>query len=143
MRPLREIIALGETQLLAVEQTLSAYDAAERMRDADASAAVVCEGDQVRGIITEHDFLERIVCADRPARDTPVTRVMSTPVIGVDVATSFAVAAELMARRNIRHLVVRDGKPVGIITARDMLLVELAERRRYIDDLEHYLYRYR
>ncbi|MCA9667585.1 MAG: CBS domain-containing protein [Myxococcales bacterium] len=144
MRPLREVFEVGEPRLFSVAHTSSVLDVARAMNEAGASAAIVMEGGLVRGIVTEHDMLERVVCPGIPAADTPVTRVMTAPVIGVDLDAPFAAVAELMSRRSIRHILVRDHeKPIAVVTARDLLVAELAERRRYIDDLEHYLYRYR
>jgi CBS domain-containing protein len=58
----------------------------------------------------------------RPAQDTLVRAVMSSPLLSIDSASSAHEASEKMAEYGIRHLAVSDeGQIVGIISVRDLL----------------------
>ena len=68
--------------------------------------------------------------------DPLLTSVMSRDVVAIDAEARLPTALHLMATTGVRHLpVVEDGKPVGIVCARDALDPELEdficeERRR-------------
>jgi signal-transduction protein with cAMP-binding, CBS, and nucleotidyltransferase domain len=82
------------------------------------------EGDPI-GILTETDLVRRVIAADLHPWATRVEAVMTPSVVTVDEERSVADAADLMASRAIRHLAVtRDGRVVGMLSARDLLGIE-------------------
>lgn len=102
----------------------SLTDAATRMRDYGVGSLVVMEGEDMVGVITERDLLAATADGLAP-RVTPVSAYMAEGPVVAEPAMEAAEAAALMVGHEIRHLpVVRRGKPIGMISARDLLMIE-------------------
>jgi signal-transduction protein with cAMP-binding, CBS, and nucleotidyltransferase domain len=88
------------------------------------SVVVTDQRDKV-GIVTERDVL-RCFCDDVQAADRPVEAIMSRPLITVDTSTSIGEAADRMAAKKVRRLLVtRDGSICGLVTERDLMRATL------------------
>jgi CBS domain-containing protein len=103
--------------------------AAARMRDHGIGALAIVDGaDRLLGIVTERDLL-RAMADGRPPRTTPVEWYASLAPVTVEPDADCATAARLMVRHEIRHVpVTRGGRVVGMLSARDLLLVEAWRR---------------
>lgn len=105
--------------LVSVPADASVAAAARAMRDAREDAALVA-GDPP-GIVTDHDFQTRVLAEDL-GPDTPVSRVMSTPVKTLPADTPLHGALLFMLEERVHHLpVTGDDGIMGIVTARDLL----------------------
>jgi CBS domain-containing protein len=72
------------------------------------------------GILTRHDLLERVVLP-AIALDTPVSAVMSQPLLTLSPANTAMDAALLMTRHGLRHVpVVNEGRVTGMLSERDL-----------------------
>jgi|SRR5579863_4467867 len=81
------------------------------------------------GIITESDLVRKGI-SQSVSPETPVEKLMSRPIVEVDIDRSPIEANHLMHLNAIRHLAVtRDGKTVGMISVRDLV--------RYFSRQEH------
>lgn len=120
-----------QPEVLGTFRDESLADAAQRMRDHDVGALVVLDdGDAMTGFVTERDIL-RSVAEGLAPRTTPVSAVMSVGPLEVTPDTDSEEAARLMVQGGMRHLpVVRQGVPVGMVSARDLLLLEAWPRLR-------------
>jgi CBS domain-containing protein len=73
------------------------------------------------GIVTERDFVRRVVAKKLPL-DTKVSEIMSKSLITVDSDASLKEAARLMSSNKIRRLpVVKQNRLVGIVVAADFV----------------------
>ncbi len=95
--------------------------AAKTMMDKRISSVLVVAGGKLRGIVTDRDLRSRVIAAGL-SYDRPISDIMTADPFTAD-ASSYGFEALLsMARRHIHHLpVMDDGKPVGMITATDLL----------------------
>jgi CBS domain-containing protein len=120
-RPMRvrEVMSEG---VIAAHSMESLADIAVRMRDHAVGAIAIMEGEGLKGIITERDLMRatadglspRVTTADAYMTQDPLT-------IGPDDAANEA--ASRMVERCIRHLpVMKDGRVIGVVSARDLLL---------------------
>lgn len=110
-----------KNSILSISSSVSAYDAAKMMEDANVGALVVMENNHPVGIITDRDFAIKVVAHAFP-RDTPVRRIMSHPITSIGPHATLWVAAELMTSCKLRKLpVIDDDKVIGIITATDLI----------------------
>lgn len=109
--------------LVSVSAETSIRDAAARMATEGIGSCLVVNADGLCGIITEQDLARRVVAGGIDAQTTPVSGVMSSPVITTGPGGSVGDAADLMVAHQVRRVVVQDedGLPVGIVTARDVL----------------------
>ena len=119
-----QVKEIAKKPVVTIEGGRSAEDAAKLMVENNIGSIIVTENNKPVGIVTERDFLKKITAKGLKASDVSVRDIMSAPLITVDAKTTIAEAADLMARRKIRRLVVTENDEIyGIITQRD--LVEL------------------
>ena len=108
------------------------------------SLFVVDDEGRAIGAVTDRDFAKKVV-ADGVSVELPVTTIMSTPVIAVESSARIFEALLAMLGRNIHHiLVTEEGKPRGVLTSHDLMLLQgksplsLArhlEQQQTLDDL--------
>jgi CBS domain-containing protein len=96
-------------------------DAARIMRDSDIGDAVVMEGGQVTGIVTDRDIVVRGVAEGIDAQSASVSDVCTTGVETIEPDASVDEALSRMREKDIRRLpVAKHGRPVGIISLGDL-----------------------
>ncbi|HWS74784.1 MAG TPA: DUF294 nucleotidyltransferase-like domain-containing protein [Quisquiliibacterium sp.] len=99
---------------------------------ADARAGTA---EEIAGIFTRQDVIGRVVLPGLPL-DTPIARVMTSPVLALDAGDTVADAMLLMAERTIRHVpVTRQGRLVGIVTERDLFVLQRRSLRQIGDSI--------
>ena len=106
--------------VLSLHSTVPASDAAKLLEDSKTSAIVVLENQIPVGMVTNRDLMIKIVAHSYPL-DTPIRRVMSTPLISITPYTDIDEALDLMISRKIRKLpVISNDEVVGIIVASEI-----------------------
>jgi CBS domain-containing protein len=96
-------------------------DAARIMRDSDIGDAVVMDGGQVTGIVTDRDIVVRGVAEGIDAQSASVSDVCTTGVETIEPEASVDEALSRMREKDIRRLpVAKNGRPVGIISLGDL-----------------------
>jgi CBS domain-containing protein len=115
-------------KVVAVPPRTSIAKAAALMRARRVGAVLVVENDLLAGIVTEHDIVSRVIAAGRDAAAVRVEDVMTPGPLTIGPGSTLGHALVVMHQRGIRHLpVVHDGRPVGIVCARDALDPELED----------------
>ncbi len=95
--------------------------AAQLMEQNHIAAVLVVEGEKLVGIITERDLTTKVLAKDLDADQTLIADVMTANPDTLEPSESPTNALELMSVRGYRHLpVIEDGKPVGIVSIRDL-----------------------
>ena len=116
-----EVKQIMNSSVVSVNSSVTATDVAKMMEDTGVGAVVVLENNVPVGIATDRDFAIKIAAHSYPI-DTPVRRIMSSPLISIDPDSDLWVASDLMSTRNVRKLpVIDDDKVVGIITSSDLV----------------------
>jgi CBS domain-containing protein len=111
----RKIASVGADTMLK--------DAAVRMVEEQVGAVLVERGGEFVGILSETDIVRRAVAVGIPVESCPVEKVMSSPLITIDIEQNVSQANEIMSISKIRHLVVTErGEVAGIISVRDLVL---------------------
>ncbi|RDD62021.1 cyclic nucleotide-binding/CBS domain-containing protein [Ferruginivarius sediminum] len=125
-RHLREIIAGGK--LVSVDGNTTVVEAARVMTQSRIGALVVMHGNNIEGIFSERDVVNRVVARGLDPKSTSVYDVMTTPVITAGPETKAIDALRTMQESGFRHLpVCDDGHPLGVVSLRDFLGAEMAE----------------
>jgi CBS domain-containing protein len=134
--------ALMKRQPVSVAPEASVAEAARSMREAGVGSVLVVEAGRLAAIFTERDLATRVVAEGRSPERTQVGEVATRSVVTVPAGTSLRQCAELLRGRGVRHLpVLQEGKPVGVLSARDFFeavaggLEEWIERARYDEKL--------
>jgi CBS domain-containing protein len=108
---------------LVVPTTATLQEALQGMMGPGVGAMlVVDDAGKLVGILTERDLLTKVAGFHPEFANLPVQRFMTADPEAVSVTDSLAFALHKMDIGGYRHLpVVKDGKPVGVISVRDML----------------------
>jgi CBS domain-containing protein len=108
--------------VVATHPNESLADIAVRIRDQGLGAVAIMEGEDLRVIITERDP-SRATADGLSPRVTPASAYMTSHPYTIDVDEEASEAASTMASRGIRHLpVTEEGRVIGVVSARDLLL---------------------
>lgn len=92
------------------------------------------------GIFTERDLLQRVVVPGLDPKTTLLGDVMTKDVIVVNSDTSRNEVLQIMDTKHIRHVPVSDGvQLLGVISLRDVLRFENAEKDFEIEQLKQYI----
>jgi CBS domain-containing protein len=114
----------------------SAGDAARQMQRARIGSVLVST--EPPGIVTDRDLRGRVL-ASGLGPETPVTAIMTRPIMTIDSDRLAFSALRLMVEENIHHLpVVEEGRIVGVISSTDLLFHQTNNPvylRRIIDGL--------
>jgi len=107
--------------LISVNLTTNAFQIANMMNLAEIGAILVKENEAHVSIITDRDFATKIAANNLPL-DTPVEKIMSSPLITINYREPISVAAKMMSHKKVRKLAVAEkGKIVGLITSTDLV----------------------
>jgi CBS domain-containing protein len=102
--------------------------------DAEGSAVLA-------GIFTERDLMTRVVAARLDASAVPVSAVMTANPVSVAPGETVDNCMRVMKQNNCRHLPVVDGrKLLAMISLRDLLEIEIAERAGEADMMRSYIH---
>jgi CBS domain-containing protein len=109
--------------VISIDSSMTVKDAAAMMEDTNVGSIVITDGNTPVGILTERDFVNRVVGKDK-ASDTPLSEVMTQPITVVEPDETVWNVAEVMRTKNIHKVPVQDGnKLVGIFTATDLVRI--------------------
>ncbi len=95
---------------------------------------------EVVGVVSERDYARKMVLKGRSSIGTPISAIMSAPVVSVDSKQSVDTCMNLMTDRHLRHLpVVEDGQLLGLLSIGDLVKAAIAEQAELIQQLEQYI----
>ncbi len=85
-------------------------------------SAVVVTDDEVVGIITDRDILDKVVAKGRDPKTVKVSEIMTKNPVTIEDDYDISDAIDKMMDKGIRRLLVtRLGRPIGFVTAADLL----------------------
>ena len=107
--------------VITISKEKTCLDAATLLQEKDISFLVVTEGQNPVGIISEADFVRKLVVKNMVASEVPISDIMSHKFRWVEPTTSIEDAVQKMLNNNIRRLLVLESeKLVGVITQTDL-----------------------
>ena len=113
---------LVNRSIVTIDHTATLKEAAQLMRDKQIGSLLVVEDSKIVGIISETDVTRRAVAESLLPDRVTVKKIMSSPVITLDIQSTPEMANDLMRDKGIRHLAVTEGgKIIGITSVRDLL----------------------
>lgn len=122
MVPVKSFMVPKE-KFVTVDRDMDARSAAALMRDRNIGSLFVSRGNEIIGILTDTDMVRRVVAVGLDASKTPVEQIMSAPILTIEENRTLLDANDMMASSHLRHLgVARDGKLVGMISVRDLVV---------------------
>lgn len=105
-----------------IEETASVFDAARLMADKKIGALIILEKDAPKAIVTERDFLTKVLARGLDYKGIQVKEVMTDNLVCVEWDTPLLEIGRKMSKNRFRHVVVlKSARIMGIITATDMV----------------------
>ncbi len=124
---------------MEIEDDLTVAEASRKMVERRRGYAIVNHEDRPVGMLTEWDFLEKLVAPGKDPSSITVSVIMTSPLVVTDKETPTEEVVELMVQKGIRRLVVTDaGRVVGVITSRDILSIF----KKYVDEISSIVARF-
>ena len=118
----KDVEEIMSRDVAGIQSKATIVEAAEVMTSRKISCIVVLEGDEVVGVVTERDLLERVVALQKDPGQIKMEEVMSSPAATVSPDYSVFSSSRIMEKMNIRRLVItEDNRPCGIISQTDIL----------------------
>lgn len=106
--------------VISIDSSLTVKDAAKMMSDSGVGCIVVMEKNSTVGILTERDFVRKIIAHEK-SLSTQVKDIMSSPLITINPDETVWELAQLMKVKRIHKVPVVDkGKLIGIATSTDL-----------------------
>lgn len=121
------------------------YDAVKSMTQHNVGALVVVkpgEEKSIAGIITERDYLRKIIVQGRSSKSTKVGDIMTeeNKLITVTPDTKVLRAMQLMTDNRIRHIPVIDDKGmIGMVSIGDVVRAVVSEHREELNRLNAFI----
>lgn len=131
----QSLSALPEKNVLCMPETVGLHDALAAMHERQVGSVLLTDARaHLCGILTREDVIGRAVLPQL-APETPVSQVMSHPVVSIDSTQTLEDAAVLMSQHGIRHLpVLRGERVVNLVSERDLFSLQ-RQSPRHVDAL--------
>jgi signal-transduction protein with cAMP-binding, CBS, and nucleotidyltransferase domain len=140
MRLVKHLLEGKNGAIFAIEPEKPVLDAIRLMADKYVGALLVMRGDELIGIVSERDYARKVILKGRSSADTPVSEIMTAPVISVAPGDSAHRCMRLMTERRIRHLPVVEGaKVVGMLSIGDLVKAVIDEQAAELEQLQRYI----
>ncbi|XP_073054681.1 CBS domain-containing protein CBSX3, mitochondrial-like [Primulina eburnea] len=121
------------------------YDAVKSMTQHNVGALLVVKsGEQksIAGIVTERDYLRKMIVQGRSSKTTKVGDIMTeeNKLITVTPDTKVLKAMELMTNNRIRHIpVVNESGMIGMVSIGDVVRAVVGEHRDELNRLNEFI----
>jgi CBS domain-containing protein len=113
---------LMHRDVVCADPGASLRELAEIMYNDEVGSVVITEAGCVVGIVTQRDIVVAFANGEDPD-SVPAADVMSEEPMCADIADSVRFTAERLAQAGVLHMpVLQDGRPVGMVSGRDLLM---------------------
>lgn len=128
------------SEVWTIAPSATVYAAVELMVAKGIGAVVVVESERLVGILTERDYLRKVVVRGKSSRELRVEEIMTSPVLCVRPERTVDECMALMTKRHIRHLPVVDASGViGLVSIGDVVKAVIADKDIMIDAFERFI----
>ena len=135
MTPLQRVREVMSEHIATIDEGTTVTEAARTMAARNVSCVVATRFDEPVGILTQKDILVRVILLQRNPVSTPVSEVMSAPILPIPPDHPVFAASRAMDKMRVHRLVVSDAGHVrGIVSQTDILRAieqRLAEEEEY------------
>ncbi len=141
MAKISDVLRDKGNQVYTIERTATVYEAIKLMADQNVGGLVVLDEGRLVGIITERDYLRKVILQGKASNTTRVDEIMSEKVVVATPEQSVEECMAVMAEKRCRHLPVMDGgRLVGVVSILDLTRQMTREQQTTIKYLQDYIY---
>lgn len=123
VRHVGDILQEKSEELVWIGPLESVFDALKLMNEKDVGSVVVQIDGYLVGILSERDYVRKVILDIHASKKTKVSEVMTRDVVTVTRDDTIVHCIALTHKHHVRHLpVVEEGKAIGMISLRDLFL---------------------
>jgi CBS domain-containing protein len=138
MERIRELIK--EREVYFVDPGRTVLDTVRYMVARNIGAVAVVKDDNLVGIFTERDLMKRVVSHGLDVAQITVRHVMTPDPKTVSLDDRITDCMRMMKENNFRHVPICDGKKLrGLLSIRDLILHDLAEKHGEVEAMRAYI----
>ena len=106
-----------------VDGSTTVLEVAKKLAANDYGSVPICDGDKLKGMITDRDIVVKVLAEGKDPASTKVIDLVQGEVVTIGADDSVEEAARTMAKHQVRRLPVIDGtKLVGMLAQADLAL---------------------
>jgi len=121
---------LAESTFLSLPPDTNALEAAKTMKEKRQGYVIVSVDNKPEGIVTEWDYLSKIVADGRDPSKVTLRDLMTEELISIPASDGLESVARTMTEKGVRRvLVLQNDRVIGVITSRTIL----ARLEEYVD----------
>lgn len=139
MKTISEIVR--ERPFFSVERTQTVAETVKYMAEKNIGAVPVLNNNRLVGVFSERDVIRRVMATNRDPKTLPVGDVMTTKIVVAQADEGYESCLSKMKQAHCRHLpIVKGDQLLGIVSLRDLLMIDLDEKERNLEYLQSYIY---
>ena len=124
----------------SIQADQTVYEAVIQMDAQNVGGLIVKDGEKVVGIITERDYLRKVMLRDRSSKATSVETIMTRDLVSITPDHTVEEAMRLLTEKRCRHLpVFKDGQLDGIVSIGDLVKAIITGQEFEIQVLRDYI----
>jgi CBS domain-containing protein len=132
---------LKNREVFTVQRSQSVLEAAQFMAEKSFGAVAVLDGDRLVGIFSERDLMKRVVAKGLDPNQVKIEQVMTSNLVTANPNETYEACLAKMQAHSIRHLVIAsDDRLVGVISLRDLMMIDIKEKSAAIEMMNAYLH---
>lgn len=140
MKNVNSVLQGKAAQVYSLSAGASVLEAIRMMAEHHIGSVMVMENGRLQGIVTERDYARKVILLGRSSSETPLSDIMSSPVLTVKPTDTVTYCMTLMTDRKIRHLPVLDGDDLlGLISIGDLVKAVIEQQQEEISQLQSYI----
>ena len=141
MATLSEVLEAKGSNVFTADISDSALETLKKMAAQSIGSAIVMDGEKIAGIMSERDFIRKVVTAGGDQSTVKMGEIMSSRLFFGKPDSTVEECMQMMTTERIRHLPVIDGeKLVGLVSIGDVVKFKLTEQEAAIRDYQKYIY---
>ena len=140
MHSIRDILREKGATVRSIDPEITVFDALKLMADYGIGALLVVQNGKPVGLFSERDYARKLALRGLRSRETPVSAVMSSPVLTISPDASVQEGMQVMTAKFVRHLPVIDRTGViGMVSIGDLVKAVIEDQQQLIEQLESYI----
>jgi len=139
MKTIGELVS--DRPLYSIPPSYTVEEAARYMTEKNVGAVPVVDRVRLVGIFSERDIITRIIAKGIDPKSAKVSDVMTSKIVVASADETPESCLQKMQQAHCRHLPIVSGDQLlGMVSVRDLLMLDLDEKERNIEYLQSYIY---
>ncbi len=137
---IRNLLDRKGHDVYSIQADQTVYEAITQMDARNVGSLIVKEGEEVVGIVTERDYMRKVILRHLSSKETAVEKIMTRNLVSITPDNTIIDAMTLVTEKRCRHLpVFKDGQLDGILSIGDLVKAIIASQEFEIHVLQEYI----